>query len=74
LKGNRGRGAFADEKPPILGMLQRNGEVVIAMLPNVQRATIELLIQQTIQIGSRVYTDDVIPTITRANPATPTRP
>jgi transposase-like protein len=58
LKGKRGRGTLADEKPPIFGMLQRDGEVVIAMLPNVQRVTIEPLIQQTIQVGSRVYTDE----------------
>jgi transposase len=58
LKGKRGRGTLADEKPPIFGMLQREGEIVIAMLPNVQRATIEPLIQQTIQTGSRVYTDE----------------
>ena len=58
LKGKRGRGTLADEKPPIFGMLQRDGEVVISMLPNVQRATIEPLIQETIQTGSRVYTDE----------------
>ncbi len=58
LKGKRGRGTLADEKPPIFGMLQRKGEVVIAMLPNVQRVTIAPLIQQTIQVGSRVYTDE----------------
>jgi transposase len=56
LKGKRGRGTSADEKPPIFGMLQRVGEVVIAMLLNVQRVTIAPLIQQTIQVGSRVYT------------------
>lgn len=58
LKGNRGRGTLADEKPLIFGMLQRDGDVVILMLPNVQRVTIEPLIQQTIQAGSRVYTDE----------------
>jgi transposase-like protein len=39
-------------------MLQRNGQVVITMLPNVQRATIEPLIQQTLQAGSCLYTDE----------------
>ena len=39
-------------------MLQRDGAVVIAMLPNVQRATIEPLIQCTLQTGSRLYTDE----------------
>jgi hypothetical protein len=27
----------AGEKPPVLGMIQRNGEVVLHMLENVQR-------------------------------------
>ncbi len=58
LKGKRGRGTLANEKPPIFGMLQRDGQVVIAMLPNVQRATIAPLIQQTIQPGSQLYTDE----------------
>ncbi len=58
LKGKRGRGTLAAEKPPIFGMLQRDGEVVIIMLPNVQRVTIEPLIQQTIQVGSCLYTDE----------------
>lgn len=55
LKGKRGRGTLADEKPPILGMVHRKGAVVIAVLPNGQRVTIAPLIQQTIQAGSRLY-------------------
>jgi hypothetical protein len=35
LRGKRGRGTLADEKPPILGLLHRTGEVIIQMLPNV---------------------------------------
>ena len=58
LKGKRGRGTLAGERPPIFGMVQRDGQVVIAMLPNVQPATIEPLIQHTIQPGSRLYTDE----------------
>jgi transposase-like protein len=38
-------------------MIQRHGEVVIAMLPNVQQVTIQLLMTKTIQAGSLVYTD-----------------
>ena len=34
-KGRRGRGTLAGEKPPILGMIQRGGEVCIQMLENV---------------------------------------
>jgi transposase len=29
LKGKRGRGTLEDEKPPVFGMIQRDGEVVI---------------------------------------------
>jgi hypothetical protein len=32
LKGAPGRGTLEKEKPPILGMLQRGGEVAIRML------------------------------------------
>jgi transposase-like protein len=46
------------EKPPIFGMLQRTGEVVIRMLANVQQLTIAPLIRETIAAGSVVYTDE----------------
>ena len=58
LKGKRGRGTLADEKPPILGLLQRTGEVVIRMLPNVQQVTIQPILTQVIQAGSQLYTDE----------------
>ena len=46
------------EKPPIFGMLQRGGAVVIRMLENVQQVTIGLWIERTIAQGSVVYTED----------------
>jgi transposase-like protein len=58
LKGKRGRGTLADEKPPILGLLQRSGEVMICMLPNVQQVTIKPVLTQVIQPGSLLYTDE----------------
>jgi transposase-like protein len=58
LKGKRGRGTLTEEKPPILGILQRGGQVVIQMLENVQQATIEPVIKRTIQPGSLIYTDE----------------
>jgi transposase len=39
-------------------MMQRSGEVVITMLPNVQQNTIAPLIQRTIAKGTVVYTDE----------------
>jgi len=58
LRGARGRGTLAKEKPPIFGMIQRCGLVVIHMLENVQQPTIEPLIKHTVVPGSLVYTDD----------------
>ncbi len=58
LKGARGRGTLAKEKPPIFGMLQRGGEVVIHMLANVQQKTIAPLIKRTVVAGSQIYTDE----------------
>ena len=45
LRGNRGRDTLAGERPPVLGMIQRNGEVFIQMMPNVQQATIQPIIE-----------------------------
>lgn len=58
LKGARGRGTLAKEKPPIFGMIQRGGAVVIRMLENVQQATIRPLIERFITPGTRVHTDE----------------
>jgi transposase-like protein len=58
LRGKRGRGTLEGEKPPVLGLLQRNGEVVIQMVPNVQQVTIQPLITQTIAPGTLIYTDE----------------
>lgn len=58
LRGKRGRGTLEGEKPPVLGMLQRNGEVVIQMVPNVQQVTIQPIITETIAPGSLIYTDE----------------
>ena len=58
LKGARGRGTLANEKPPIFGMIQRSGEVVIRMLENVQQKTIKPLILKTVITGTQIYTDE----------------
>ena len=58
MKGERGRGTLAKEKPPIFGMIQRAGMVVIRMLENVKQVTIAPLIRATIAPGTVVYTDE----------------
>ncbi len=58
LKSKRGRGTLAEDKPPILGLLQRTGEVVIRMLPNVQQTTIKPVITEFVAPGSTFYTDE----------------
>jgi transposase-like protein len=46
------------EKPPVFGMMQRGGAVMIRMLANVQRKTVGPWIRRTISPGSVVYTDE----------------
>jgi transposase len=58
LKGSRGRGTLEKEKPPILGMVQRGGELILEMLPNVQQATIEPVILANVAPDTIVYTDE----------------
>ena len=58
LRGARGRGTLEKEKPPVFGMIQRGGQVVIRMLENVKQVTIQPLIEDVIVSGTLVYTDE----------------
>jgi transposase-like protein len=58
LKGARGRGTLEKEKPPILGLIQRGGQVVLRMLPNVRQVTIKPIISDVISAGAKVFTDE----------------
>ena len=58
LTGPCGRGTLEKERPPVFGMMQRGGQVVINLLANVQQKTIEPFIKATIIPGTRVYTDE----------------
>jgi ISXO2-like transposase domain len=60
LHGKAGRGTLATERPPVFGMMQRGGQVVIHLLANVQQKTIEPFIKDTIIPGTRVYTDEYV--------------
>ncbi|SCA63735.1 hypothetical protein SCG7086_BC_00090 [Chlamydiales bacterium SCGC AG-110-P3] len=56
LKGGWGRGTLEKEKPPIFGRIQRGGEVVMRMLANVRRVTIDPIINKFVDQDSIVYT------------------
>ena len=58
LKGARGRSTLAQEKPPILGMIQRSGPVVMHLLANVQQVTISPFLRAAIAPGTTAYTDE----------------
>ena len=58
MAGAPGRGTLAKDKPPILGLIQRGGQVVVQMLTNVQQKTIQPIIQTTVAQGTLVYTDE----------------
>ena len=53
LQGKAGRGTLEKERPPVFGMLQRGGQVVINLLANVKQKTIEPLINSELTSCSR---------------------
>src|SRR5262245_42480956 len=57
-KGKGGRGTIEKERPPVFGMMERGGQVVIHVLANVKQKTIEPLMKDTIKSGTLVYTDE----------------
>ena len=53
-----GRGTLEKDKPPILGLIQRGGQVVLSMLANVQQTTIQPIIGATVARDTLVYADE----------------
>src|SRR3954447_16711960 len=58
LDGAPGRGTAAKDKPPVLGLIQRGGEVVLRMLPDVRQRTIEPIITGAVAQGALIHTDE----------------
>src|SRR5215218_2462539 len=58
LAGAPGRGTQEKDKPPILGLIQRGGQVVLHMLANVQQASIKPIIEASVSKGSLIHTDE----------------
>ncbi len=54
-KSNKGRGT---QKIPVVGMVERDGRVRAFVTPDVQRDTVFPLIEQNVQKGTTVYTDE----------------
>jgi len=58
LAGAPGRGTLEKEKPPILGQIERDDQVILHMVPDVRQSTIEPLIRHDVAPGTRVHTDE----------------
>src|SRR3954467_13875473 len=56
LKGTPGRGTSEKDKPPILGVIHRGGQVVLRMLANVRQVTIRPVITAAVALGTLVHT------------------
>ena len=55
--GKRGRGA--PNKTVIFGMLQRGGDVMTKVVPNVKKKTLQPIIKEIVKQGSTVHTDEL---------------
>jgi transposase len=49
---------LAKDKPPILGLIERGGQVVLQMLPNVRQAMIKPIITDAVTPGTLIHTDE----------------
>jgi len=58
LRGKCGRGTVEKERPPVFGMMQRGGQVVLKLLANVKQKTMEPFIKDTIIPGPLMYPDE----------------
>jgi len=55
--GKPGRGAAG--KTIIVGMIERDGDVVTKVVPNVRKGTVEPIIEANVEKGSTVHTDEL---------------
>jgi len=53
-----GRGTQAKDKPPVLGLVQRGGRVVLRMLADVRQRTVRPIIAAAVAKGARIHTDE----------------
>ncbi len=55
--GKRGRGAPG--KTVVLGMLERDGDVMAKVVPNVRKKTLQPIVKENVEKGSTVHTDEL---------------
>ena len=56
--GKRGRGA--PNKTVVFGMLERDGDVMANVVPNVRMKTLQPIIEENVVAGSTVHTDELM--------------
>jgi transposase-like protein len=57
-KGKRGRGA--EKKTAVLGMIEREGDVKGAVIPNMKKKTVVPIIKDNVLIGAMINTDEFL--------------
>lgn len=55
--GKRGRGA--EGKTVVMGMVERDGDVMTKVIPNVRRATLHPIIEANVEKGAEIHTDEL---------------
>lgn len=56
--GKRGRGAAG--KTVVFGMMERDGDIITKVVPNVRAATLKPLIEANVEKGGQVHTDELL--------------
>lgn len=56
--GKRGRGAAG--KTVVFGMMEHGGDVMTKVVPNVRRATLQPIIQENVEAGSEIHSDELL--------------
>lgn len=60
LRGKgKGKGAYMQNKTYVMGMVEKGGNVVTAVIPDVKRTTLWPLIQANVLPGSTIHTDEL---------------
>lgn len=56
--GKRGRGA--EGKTVVMGMLEKDGDVMTRIVPNIKKKTLQTIIENNIETGSELHTDELL--------------